>query len=216
MRKTTITVVTALIMVIATVATASPSEQAYESRSTVSVVPVNQIFDDAGAPVGPTPSGRSLLITREDSLRATTSFKGLKPGGVYTFWWVIIPSGGGFPADAFVAGAGGTVVGNNGRAFANMSARKGDGSITGFLIPFQPLDFDLRTAEIHVELAYHGQASDAAGELGVWLSDFWSGSACPGAHGNNPYAAPALAGVGVVNPDQPHCPVSYAAVHPGS
>jgi len=216
MRKTTIAVLTALMMVLATVATASPSEQGYESRSTVSVVPVNRIFDDIGTPVGPTASGRSLLITREESLRAVTSFNGLKPGGVYTFWWVIIPSGGGFPADAFVAGGGGTVVGDNGRAFANMSAREGDGSIAGFLIPFQPLDFDLRTAEIHVELAYHGQASDAGSDLGVWLSDFWSGSACPGGHGNNPYASAALAGATEVNPGQPHCPVSYAAVHPGS
>ncbi|MEA1902166.1 MAG: hypothetical protein U9N56_01415, partial [Actinomycetota bacterium] len=153
MRKATIAVVTALIMVTATVATASPSESGYRNRSTVSVVPVNQIFDDTGTPVGPAASGRSLLITRENSLRALTSFNGLKPGGVYTFWWVIIPSGGGFPADAFVAGQGGTVVGDNGRAFAKMTASKGDGSIGGFLIPFQPLDFDLRTAEIHVELA---------------------------------------------------------------
>lgn len=214
MRKTTIAVLAALTMVVATVASAS--EVSDENQSTVSIVAVNQIFDDGGAPIGPIASGRSLLITREDSIRATTSFKGLKPGGVYTFWWVIIPSGGAFPDDTFVARGGGTIVGSNGRAFANMTASKGDESIEGFLIPFQPLDFDLRTAEIHVELAYHGQASDAGDALGVWLSDFWSGSACPGGHGNNPYASPALAAALVVNPDQPHCPVSYAAVHPGS
>jgi len=51
---------------------------------------------------------------------------------------------------------------------------------------------------VRVEIAYHGQA-DAGADIRPWLSDFWTGTACP------------------VDPEteqgakQPFCPVSFAA-----
>jgi hypothetical protein len=51
---------------------------------------------------------------------------------------------------------------------------------------------------VRIEIAYHGQAEDAGDDLGTWLEDFWTGSACP-PDTPNP------------NPAQPHCPVWYAA-----
>jgi hypothetical protein len=53
---------------------------------------------------------------------------------------------------------------------------------------------------VRVEIAYHGQAEDAGSDLKTWLSDFWTGAACP-PDTPNP------------NPDQPHCPVYFAATH---
>jgi hypothetical protein len=40
---------------------------------------------------------------------------------------------------------------------------------------------DPLTSIVRVEIVYHGQASDAANdaELNEWLSDFWTGAACP-------------------------------------
>jgi hypothetical protein len=113
------------------------------------------------------------------------------------------------PDDTFVAGSGSTVVGRSGIATVTMGARAGDESIEGFLVDFGPLDQDLRTAEVHVEIAYHGQAEDAGDRLDLWRSDFWTGSACPEAFGLNPGGIP-----GDFNPiGQPHCPVYITSVH---
>jgi len=176
--------------------------------SGVGEAPVIQIFDDAGNALGAPHEvvGVSRLIRRDDGLKATAKISGLIPGGVYTFWWVAIPEGGAFPLDAFVARGGGKVVGLNGNATVRMKAEYGQASIKGFVddtsFPFQPLTFDLAEAEVHVEIAYHGQASQAGDELDQWLSDFWTGSACPA--------------VGEQAETQPHCPVSFVAIHPGA
>jgi len=216
MRKTAIAAVTTLIMLIATSAAAAPPSSVVDSQLNggrrISVAPVVRNFDADGNADGSTIGG-SLLVRRNRSLRAFAYARDLRPGGVYTFWWVVIPDGGVFPDDAFVARGGGTVVGDNGRAATWMRARKGQASIEGFLIPFQPLDFNLRTAEVHVEIAYHGQAEDAGGDLNLWLSDFWSGTACPESGGLNPAGVPGTTANAI---GQPHCPVYIAAIFDGS
>ena len=165
----------------------------------VDTQPVVQNFNPDGSVSGAT-IGRSRLTRRADGLAANVQVKGLIPGGVYTFWWVAIPVGGSFPDDAFVAYGDSAVVGNSGRLGANMAATTGQSSIEGFLIGFQPLDFDLLTAEIHVEIAYHGLATDAGDDLRDWLSDFWTGTTCPESAFQN------VTG-------QPHCPVYIVAIH---
>ena len=108
-----------------------------------------------------------------------------------------------------------------------MSAKRGNKSIKDFLgdgtsAPFpKRLKTDLRTAEVHVEFAYHGQVGDAGDDLDLWQSNFWTGTECPsnGANPNNPGGVVARIGAseaGEVNPGQPHCPVSFVAVHPGA
>jgi len=80
----------------------------------------------------------------------------------------------------------------------------------------------LASAEVHVEIAYHGQAADTGDELDVWLSDFWTGAACPLAFDLDPGGS--TDGVDPDgNPDpnfnkigQPHCPVAIVAIHNGS
>ena len=97
-----------------------------------------------------------------------------------------------------------------------MRAKNGNKSITGFIdgthAPFaETLNMNLRNAEIHVEFAYHGQASEAGDDLDLWLSNFWSGTACPkDGPATNPGGVPGAE----VNPGQPHCPVSFVAIHP--
>lgn len=174
--------------------------------------PIVRIFDKGVAVDPPEETGGSAkLIRRDDNLKATAIASGLEPGGVYTFWWVVIPADGSFPDNAFVAYGGGTVVGSNGKATQRMRAELGQSSIEGFLIEFQDLDFDLATAEVHVEIAYHGQAADID-DLDAALRDFWTGTACPD-NGNNPDSE---IGPGESNPLQPHCPVSLVAIYPSS
>ncbi len=203
-------VVVALALLTAAVVFANGSDGTADEQ------PIVRIFDSAGNPTaGDEVLGESKLVRRDDGLKATAQVSGLTPDGVYTFWWVAIPEGGSFPDNAFVASGGGDVVGDSGKASAEMTAELGQSSIEGFLIPFQPLDFDLATAEVHVEIAYHGQAT-AIDDLDEALGNFWSGPACPdnGLNpGGDPTGDPGGAGPGVSNPGQPHCPVSIVAIH---
>lgn len=171
---------------------------------TVSTAPVVQEWDEDGTAGDGSVIGRTRLIRSDDGLRARVSVHGLRPGGVYTFWWVVVQDDGTFPDDIFVANGAGAVVGDDGRAHVRMSARTGQASITGFApggteITFADL-IDPLNATVRIEIAYHGQAADAGGDLSTWLSDFWTGTACPPATPNP-------------NPAQPHCPVYYAATH---
>lgn len=162
---------------------------------------------DAGTPA-PAPLeevGWSRLVRTADGLDAKVHVGGLLPGGVYTFWWVVVQDDGTFPDDVFVASGGGTVVGQDGEATVRMRAAAGQPSISGFEpAPGVVLTFDeLRDplgALVRVEIAYHGQVADAGDDLDTWLSDFWTGTACP-PETPNP------------NPAQPHCPVWFAATH---
>ncbi|NND01882.1 MAG: hypothetical protein HKN91_03770 [Acidimicrobiia bacterium] len=206
-RKTPLIAMAAVVAIVATVAVAfAVSNQGADDQ------PIVRIFDSAGnATDGNEVLGNSELARSDNGLEATANVSGLTEGGIYTFWWVAIPAGGVFPDDAFVAGAGGEVVGESGEATANMTAESGQPSIDGFLIPFQPLDFDLATAEVHVEIAYHGLAADTA-DVNKALSDFWTGPACPD-NGNNPGGFTTGDTPIVSNPGQPHCPVSIVAIH---
>jgi hypothetical protein len=203
-RKSAIALVTALLMV----AGVSP---AFAGRpGDISVEPVVEFLTLDGTSVSNT-LGSSVLVREDDGLWAKVTVDGLRPGGVYTFWWVIIPEGGAFPDDAFVAGEGARIIGQSGRATAVLKASAGDPSISGFHLPFNPLDFDLSAAEVHVEVAYHGQRDDAGSNLSTWRTDFWTGTACPSSFGlNTDYV-----GVGgdVNAGGQPHCPVYIAAIH---
>ncbi len=149
--------------------------------------------------------GTSSLARRADGLHARVHVEGLRPGGVYTFWWVVVQDDGTFPDDIFVALGAGTVAGRNGRASVRMSAALGQPGIGGFepapgvVIEWDTLRDPLGSL-VRVEIAYHGQAADAGDDLETWLSDFWTGAACPPATSNP-------------NPAQPHCPVYYAASH---
>ena len=203
-RKFAVALMSALMLVLATgPAIASPP-------GNTSVEPVTEFLTLDGIPVSNT-LGSSTLVRGDDRLWAKVTVDGLRPGGVYTFWWVIIPAGGVFPDDAFVAGEGGRMIGPGGHATAVLKAKAGDASISGFHLPFNPLNFDLGTAEIHVEVAYHGQGEDAGSNLSTWMSDFWTGTACPSSFGlNGDYVG---AGTDVNAGGQPHCPVYIAAIH---
>ena len=146
--------------------------------------------------------GLSQLIRSRDDLKAVVHANGLKPGGVFTFWWVVVQDDGTFPDDIFVAHGDSAIIGQDGKATVNMSAEKGDPSIVGLPALAGALFGDLVDPEnslVRVEVAYHGQVEDAGDDLDQWMSDFWSGSVCP-QEGVNPA-------------DQPHCPVYFAATH---
>lgn len=152
--------------------------------------------------------GWTRLVRTAEGIEATALILGLKPGGVYTFWWTspndfdnegnpIIPSG------LFAASGAATVIGQSGMAFVRMSAEVGQKSIVGLPALDDALFSELKdplTAIIRIEVAYHGQAEDADGDLETWMSDFWTGTACPEAGGLN------FGG-------QPFCPVYLAATH---
>jgi hypothetical protein len=129
-----------------------------------------------------------------------------------------VGSGGADVELTFVALGGSKVVGQNGKATVRMSAEYGQTGIRDFLgdgttAPFNSMfDLDPMTAGVHVEVAYHGQSDHEDSDQ--WLTDFWTGTACPanGANPNNPDGVPG----GTVNPNQPHCPVSYVAIFPGT
>jgi hypothetical protein len=203
-RKSAIALLSALVMVLgATPASAVPSGE-------VSIESVVEFLTLDGTPLSNT-LGSSVLVRGDDSLWAKVTVDGLRPGGLYTFWWVIIPDGGSFPGDAFVAGEGGRIIGSGRQATAVLTAKAGDESISGFHLPFNPLDFDLGSAEVHVEVAYHGQAEDAGSNLSTWRTDFWTGTACPSSFGLN---ADYMGVGGDLNAGgQPHCPVYIAAIH---
>jgi hypothetical protein len=162
-------------------------------------------IDDGGEfTSGEATLGWSRLTRRGNGLEATVHVEGLRPGGVFTFWWVVPQDDATFPDDIFVGRGAGTVVGENGKATVHLSADVGDAGISGF-----PVIGDAEFASLHdplgalvrVEIAYHGQASLAGDDLDQWLGDFWSGAACPASGDVN------AAG-------QPHCPVYIAATHP--
>jgi len=161
-------------------------------------------FDGTAVDDPPT-VGTSRLTRGGDRLDAMVRIAGLQPGGVYTFWWVVVQDDGTFPDDIFVALGDSAVVGRSGRATARMSATVGQESITGFApdgvneITFAPLS-DTVDSIVRIEIAYHGQSEDAGDDLDLWLNDFWTGEACPPTTPNP-------------NPLQPHCPVWYAATH---
>lgn len=150
--------------------------------------------------------GWTRLVRSEDGLQATTFVRGLKPGGVYTFWWVapyeFNPDGSAnIPGGVFVARGAGRVIGKSGVALVRMRARTGQAGILGLPALEGALWSEMKdplTSIVRVEIAYHGQADEAANraELRTWLSDFWTGGEpCT----DNPI------------PDQPHCPVYMAS-----
>ncbi|MGI9612407.1 MAG: hypothetical protein ACR2QO_05835 [Acidimicrobiales bacterium] len=163
---------------------------------------VREFNEDGTAASGQEIVGRSQLRRSEHGLQANVRVRGLKPGGVYTFWWVV-PQGNLFPDDIFVARGAGVVVGRNGKARVRIRAHTGQEGIAGFPVlegaSFASLN-DPEGATVRVEIAYHGQAADAGDDLDQWLSDFWTGAECP-PETPNP------------NPNQPHCPVWFAATH---
>ena len=221
---------TSIIVIVAVVVVAIAAFMIINrSSADVETLDVIQIFDSSGNSVSSSASfGTVDLTRRDDGLDATTTVKGLTPDGVYTFWWVVGGAAFAMP-DAYVASAGGEVIGSSGEATATMSVDVGDPGIPGFLDalatnsppastdPFHAtFDLDPATAEVHIEIAYHGQASDAGSDLNAWLSDFWTGTACPeGESGHNPGGT---TGDNLVesNPGQPHCPVSYVAIFAGT
>lgn len=152
--------------------------------------------------------GWSRLVRTSDGYSATVFARGLEPGGVYTFWLVspyhFGPDGPIIPTGVFVARGAGVVVGANGTARVQMSAEVGQPGIANFPVPgeesFHEME-DPLTSIVRVEIAYHGNVDEAGpGEVTTWLSDFWTGAACPS------FLDPNLAG-------QPHCPVYLAATH---
>jgi hypothetical protein len=219
-----------IIAIVAVVVVAIAAIAIFNSSSAdVETLDVIQIFDSSGNPVSSSSSFGSVDLTRrDDGLDAKTTVNGLTPDGVYTFWWVVGDAGFALP-DAYVASAGGEVIGSSGETTVSMSVDVGNSGILGFLDalagdlpptttdPFHStFDLDPATAEVHIEIAYHGQASEAGSDLNGWLSDFWTGTACPeGESGHNPGGT---TGDNLVesNPAQPHCPVSYVAVFAGT
>lgn len=177
------------------------------TAGTADLAPVVREHTEAGTPA-PEPLeqvGWSRLVRTSAGLDAKVHVAGLQPGGVYTFWWVVVQDDGTFPDDIFVASGAGTIVGRNGKATVRMHADRGDAAIEGFEpAPGVVLEFDELHdplgALVRVEIAYHGQAVEAGDELDAWLTDFWTGTACP-PETPNP------------NPAQPHCPVWFAATH---
>jgi hypothetical protein len=159
--------------------------------------------EDGTAAPGDERVGTSVLKRRPDGLHARAHVRGLEPGGVYTFWWVVVQDDGDFPDDIHVQRGASVVVGDNGHARVTMRAQTGDPGILGFPPLGGALLADLTDplgSTVRVEIAYHGQVEDAGADLDQWQSDFWTGAACP-PETPNP------------NPMQPHCPVYYASTH---
>ncbi len=177
--------------------TAAAAESPTVSRSDI-VVEWNT--DGTAAP-GNEVVGHATVRRANTGIWVNAHMTGLKPGGVYTFWWIVVQDDGDFPTDIYVDSAGGTVVGASGTANAVAWAPLGDEPIPGFPAlgdaEFASLN-DTFGSIVRIEIAYHGQADDAGDDLDAWLADFWTGSECP-PETPNP------------NPMQPHCPVYYAA-----
>lgn len=191
-----------LVMALAIPSTALAHDAERQDRPVRTVAAVIQEWNLDGTSSETTPTlGASRLTRRADGLESEVRMRGLMPGGVYTFWWVVVQRDGTFPDDIFVALGGSVIVSRSGRVVEQMRAELGQESITGFSpdgvneIVFAQLH-DPLDSTVRIEIAYHGQAADAGDDLAVWLSDFWTGSACPGPIGS-----------------QPHCPVFYAATH---
>lgn len=185
------------------IAGAAPAGAA--NGSTTSGAPVVQEWNADGTPADATHIGWSVLRRSEDGLRLRARVGGLIPGGVYTFWLIAVQDDGTFPDDVFLAYGASAIAGPTGRAQVRMAAEVGDPGITGFVpdgvdeVVFDSLH-DTVDSTVRVEIAYHGQATDAGDDLATWLSDFWTGTACP-PETPNPIVT------------QPHCPVYYATTH---
>jgi len=195
------------LMVVAPVGAHSRSDSHSNRQVSWAEIVQEQSHDDA-PDASRTRVGWSRLVRTADGLKATVFVRGLEPGGVYTFWWVspyefdslgapVIPGG------VFVAKGAGRVIGRNGSAVVRMRATTGQAGITGLPAVDGALWHEMQdpmASIVRVEIAYHGQAADADGDLRTWLSDFWTGTACPPDGSTN--------GGG-----QPHCPVYLAATH---
>ncbi len=205
MKRMMMRLILAVVMTVATAGVAAAADKSTTGR--VDFQPIVQEWNSDGTPNADQPTvGWSLLRRTPDGLKAMARVAGLEPGGVYTFWWVVVQRDGAFPSDIFLAYGASAVANDQGRANARMSATLGQPGIEGFIpdgineIPFASLDEPL-TATVRIEIAYHGQADEAGdGELAQWMSDFWTGSACPPATPNP-------------NPNQPHCPIYYSSTH---
>ncbi len=182
----------------------------HTARQATLATVVREFNEDGTAAPGTEQIGWSRLVRSADGLRATVFVRGLKPGGVYTFWWVVPQEpftgeddGPAIPGEVFVARGAGRVIGDSGEAVVGMQAYKGQAGIEG--APFLPDGAQWDTlndplnSTVRVEIAYHGQA-DAGDDIRPWLSDFWTGAACP-----EPGEANAAG--------QPFCPVYLAATH---
>lgn len=205
MRRTTTLLIAALSMSLAVITPTSASTDAGIDKVTdwadIAVENTSHAFP---VPDGDT-AGRTWLTRSENDLKATSLVRGLEPGGVYTFWWVVVHDFNGdapvIPDEVFVERGAGVVIGSSGEAVVRLRpVRIGDTGIEGFLpdgVGWHALT-DTMGSLVRVEIAYHGQADEAESrtELNTWLSDFWTGSACPGGL-----------------PNQPHCPVYMASTH---
>ena len=194
------------LLVISPVGAHDPSLQGTHSDTDVAAV-IREINEADAPDPGVDSIGWSRLARSDDGLRAKVTVHDLEPGGLYTFWWVVpqdfedgapvIPGG------VFVAYGASRVIGNSGTAVVNMQASTCQAGIDGLPAlggaEWKSLDDPLNSI-VRVEIAYHGQASDAGGDISTWRTDFWTGSACPANGTTN------LAG-------QPHCPVYLAATH---
>ncbi len=172
-------------------------------------------FDDTGAPIPEEeqPSVGDVELRRTaDDLSTRVEMHDLRPGGVYTFWFVVHQAEAVFPDDVFVNDGVGAVAGPDGTVEVTMSSQVGDTSITGFyvegngIIVFDSLH-DALTSQVRVEVVYHGQADVAGVDLDAWMADYWTGDPDVCA---NPIGS---LGSGDV-PTHPYCPGYWAATFP--
>jgi len=195
-----------LLMTVAPVGAHNPPEHGANAGNDAADVLREFSASDAPDP-GIDNLGQSRLSRSSDGLKAKVTVHNLEPGGVYTFWWVVpqdfTDGAPVIPGGVFVAYGAARVIGNGGTAVVNMHASTGQAGIEGFPplggAEWKSLDDPLNSI-VRIEIAYHGQISQAGGDISQWRTDFWTGSACPGAGATN------LAG-------QPHCPVYLAATH---
>ena len=190
----------AALIAVVVITSSAPVDAARTTAVSHSTVVVEWNSDGTAAP-GDEIVGHARLRRSADGIGVTSHITGLRPGGVYTFWWVVVQDDGEFPNDIYVDGAGGTIVGPSGVANNVAWAPTGDAPIVGFPAigdaEFASLNDPLESI-VRIEIAYHGQSAEAGSDLDRWLGDFWTGAACP-PQTPNP------------NPHQPHCPVYYAA-----
>lgn len=198
-RVMAIVVIAAVLVPLVVTSPANANGTKIQTREKV----VREWNEDGTAAPGDEVVGTSRLWRGQEGLVAKVKLRGLEPGGAYTFWWVVVQDDGTFPEDIHVQRGAGVIVGKNGKARVHMTARTGDEGIDGFP-PLAGAEFadlsDPKMSTVRVEIAYHGQARDAGGDLPIWLSDFWTGTACPPDTANP-------------NPNQPHCPVYFASTH---
>lgn len=126
--------------------------------------------------------GESELERKEDEIEIEIETSALVPGGVYSFWWVLLndPENG---SGLSVLWATGAIADEDGEIEVEVELKVGPEGIEGNPMVGSVYDFlvgDGLTnpfgARVEIQIVYHGQEEEAPkAELNDWLTTFWIG-----------------------------------------